>query len=62
MCIRDRVGVVGMAVMGSSLARNIARHGYRVALYNRTFAKTEEVVRDHGHEGSFCLLYTSRCV
>ncbi|MCB1254857.1 MAG: NADP-dependent phosphogluconate dehydrogenase, partial [Austwickia sp.] len=48
-----QVGVVGMAVMGSSLARNIARHGYRVALYNRTFAKTEEVVRDHGHEGSF---------
>ncbi len=48
-----QVGVVGMAVMGSSLARNIARHGYRVALYNRTFAKTEEVVRDHGHEGNF---------
>src|SRR3954447_24035104 len=29
------VGVVGMAVMGSSLARNMARHGYRVALFNR---------------------------
>jgi 6-phosphogluconate dehydrogenase len=30
------VGVVGMAVMGGSLARNMARHGYRVALFNRT--------------------------
>lgn len=28
------VGVVGMAVMSSSLARNMARHGYRVALFD----------------------------
>ncbi|WP_226345440.1 NADP-dependent phosphogluconate dehydrogenase [Agilicoccus flavus] len=48
-----QVGVVGMAVMGSSLARNIARHGYRVALFNRTHARTEKVVADHGGEGSF---------
>ena len=27
------VGVVGMAVMGSSLARNLAHHGYRVAVH-----------------------------
>ena len=48
-----QIGVIGMAVMGSNLARNIARHGYTVALYNRTFAKTESVVAEHGHEGSF---------
>ncbi|MFL6044780.1 MAG: NADP-dependent phosphogluconate dehydrogenase [Propionibacteriaceae bacterium] len=47
------VGVVGMAVMGSSLARNMARHGYRVALFNRTHSKTQEVVTDHGSEGTF---------
>ena len=48
-----QVGVIGMAVMGSSLARNMARHGYRVAIFNRTFAKTEQVMRDHGGEGAF---------
>ena len=48
-----QVGVIGMAVMGSSLARNMARHGYRVALYNRTFAKTRAVVAEHGGEGTF---------
>ena len=40
------VGVVGMAVMGSSLARNMARHGYRVALFNRTYSRTQQVVAD----------------
>lgn len=47
------VGVIGMAVMGSNLARNMARHGYRVAVYNRTDAKTDALVADHGDEGTF---------
>ncbi|NLX00223.1 MAG: NADP-dependent phosphogluconate dehydrogenase [Actinomycetales bacterium] len=47
------VGVVGMAVMGSNLARNIARNGYRVAIYNRTPARTEAVLRLYGEEGDF---------
>ena len=48
-------GVVGLAVMGSNLARNMARHGHRVALYNRTRARTEELVSAHGDEGDFVL-------
>jgi 6-phosphogluconate dehydrogenase len=47
------VGVVGMAVMGRNLARNLARHGHVVALYNRTPARTELVVTEHGSEGTF---------
>uniref|UniRef100_UPI001264E10C NADP-dependent phosphogluconate dehydrogenase n=1 Tax=Georgenia satyanarayanai TaxID=860221 RepID=UPI001264E10C len=39
--------------MGSNLARNLARHGHTVALYNRTSAKTEELVAAHGDEGAF---------
>jgi 6-phosphogluconate dehydrogenase len=39
-----------MAATGSSLARNLARHGYRVALFNRTYSKTPEVVADGGSE------------
>ena len=47
------VGVIGMAVMGSNLARNLARNGYSVALYNRTTSRTDAVVAEHGSEGDF---------
>lgn len=48
-----QVGVIGMAVMGSNLARNLAHKGFRVALYNRTASRTDEVMRLHGSEGDF---------
>jgi 6-phosphogluconate dehydrogenase len=48
-----RIGVVGLAVMGSNLARNFARHGHAVAVYNRTTARTEALVAEHGSEGVF---------
>ena len=48
-----QIGVAGLAVMGANLARNLARHGHTVALYNRTTAKTEALVADHGSEGTF---------
>ena len=47
------VGMVGLAVMGSNLARNLARNGYTVAVYNRTHARTETLMAEHGHEGAF---------
>lgn len=47
------IGVVGMAVMGSNLARNLAHHGSVTAVYNRTDAKTDDLIRDHGGEGEF---------
>jgi len=47
------IGVAGLAVMGSNLARNLARNGYRVALYNRTVQRTRELVAAHGSEGTF---------
>ena len=48
-----QIGVTGLAVMGRNLARNLARHGYRVALHNRTFERTQSLVAEHGHEGTF---------
>ena len=36
------IGLVGLAVMGQNLAMNMHNHGYRVAVYNRSFEKTEE--------------------
>src|SRR5699024_10353220 len=47
------IGVIGLAVMGSNLARNLARNGYTVALYNRTHARTTALVSAHGGEGTF---------
>ncbi len=36
------VGLIGLAVMGQNLALNISDHGFAVAVYNRTAARTEE--------------------
>jgi 6-phosphogluconate dehydrogenase len=47
------VGVIGLAVMGSNLARNLARHGHAVAVHNRSTAKIDALIDEHGHEGSF---------
>jgi 6-phosphogluconate dehydrogenase len=47
------IGVTGLAVMGSNIARNFARHGYTVALHNRSVAKTDALLTEHGSEGSF---------
>jgi len=48
-----QIGVTGLAVMGRNLARNLARHGYRVALHNRTAERTRSLVAEHGHDGTF---------
>ncbi len=47
------IGVTGLAVMGRNLARNLARHGYRVAVHNRSHERTERLIAEHGGEGSF---------
>ena len=38
--------------MGSNIARNFAHHGYTVALHNRSVAKTDALLADHGSEGN----------
>ena len=53
MAAQAQIGVTGLAVMGRNLARNLARHGHTVALHNRTTAKTESLVAEHGDEGTF---------
>jgi len=47
------IGVTGLGVMGRNLARNFARHGFATALHNRTAARTDEVMENFGHEGTF---------
>ncbi len=45
------VGLTGLAVMGQNLARNIAGRGFPIAVHNRTQARTDEFLRDHGGDG-----------
>src|SRR6202165_5805183 len=47
------IGVVGLATMGQNLARTLASHGVRVAVYNRTRQRTDEFMSEHGAEGDF---------
>ncbi|HEY4223801.1 MAG TPA: NADP-dependent phosphogluconate dehydrogenase [Myxococcota bacterium] len=41
------VGLVGLAVMGQNLVLNMADHGFKVAVYNRTTVTTEKFVNDN---------------
>jgi 6-phosphogluconate dehydrogenase len=59
MADRADIGVTGLAVMGRNLARNLAHHGYGVAVHNRSRGRTEQLVADHGHEGTFVPSFTS---
>jgi len=40
----SEIGLVGLAVMGQNLALNIADHGFRISVYNRTIEKMEAFV------------------
>ena len=48
-----QIGVTGLGVMGRNLARNFARHGYTVALHNRTASRVTDTIEEFGHEGTF---------
>jgi 6-phosphogluconate dehydrogenase len=41
------VGLIGLEVMGKNLALNMADHGFHVAVFNRTTAKTEKFVEEN---------------
>jgi len=45
------IGLIGLAVMGSNLALNIAEKGYTVAVHNRTAARIDDFVANAGALG-----------
>lgn len=46
------IGVVGLAVMGSNLSRNLAsREGNTVAVFNRSYSRTAELLEEHPEAG-----------
>ena len=44
----ERIGFVGLGIMGSRQAANLARAGYALTVYNRTLATAEAWVAEHG--------------
>ncbi|MFW6218415.1 MAG: NADP-dependent phosphogluconate dehydrogenase [Verrucomicrobiota bacterium] len=40
----SEIGLIGLAVMGQNLALNIADHGFKISVYNRTTSKMTEFV------------------
>ncbi|CAM3668104.1 NADP-dependent phosphogluconate dehydrogenase [Erysipelothrix urinaevulpis] len=47
---KNNIGVIGLAVMGSNLALNIADNGYDVAIYNRTTKVGEDFLATNPHK------------
>ena len=41
------IGVIGLAVMGRNIALNLADHGYKVAVHNRSPGRIERLVEAH---------------
>ncbi|MCL6707811.1 NADP-dependent phosphogluconate dehydrogenase [Pseudomonas sp. R2.Fl] len=42
------IGLIGLGVMGANLSLNIAEKGNRIAVFNRTFARTQEFMAEAG--------------
>jgi 6-phosphogluconate dehydrogenase len=38
---KNKIGLIGLAVMGANLAKNFASKGISISVYNRTYAKTK---------------------
>ena len=39
---QDRMGVIGLGLMGTALTERLLEHGYRVAVRNQTRAKADQ--------------------
>jgi 6-phosphogluconate dehydrogenase len=40
-----KIGMIGLAVMGENLALNIARHGFKIAVFNRDSSKVDKFLK-----------------
>ncbi|MCM3634168.1 MULTISPECIES: NADP-dependent phosphogluconate dehydrogenase [Paenibacillus] len=50
---KQQIGVIGLAVMGKNLALNIESRGYSVAVFNRSYDKTEEFLQQEAKGKQF---------
>lgn len=42
----EKIGFIGMGIMGKSMARNLMKAGYQVAIYTRTKSKAEDIISE----------------
>ncbi|MGQ0507650.1 MAG: decarboxylating NADP(+)-dependent phosphogluconate dehydrogenase [Myxococcaceae bacterium] len=45
---RGDIGLIGLAVMGENLVLNMERHGFTVAVFNRTTSKVDDFLKGRG--------------
>ena len=48
----DKVGFIGLGIMGMPMARNLLKAGFKVVAYNRTASKTEALAREGARKAS----------
>ena len=51
---KARIGLIGLAVMGANLARNLADKGISTLVYNRTPEKTRQFIKEFGGNRNLC--------
>jgi len=54
---QSEIGLIGLAVMGQNLALNMAGHGFRVSVHNRTGETTRRFMADRGQEAGLRACY-----
>ena len=54
---KSEIGLIGLAVMGQNLALNIADHGFKISVYNRTVSKMHDFVGKNEYLGDTLIGY-----
>jgi 6-phosphogluconate dehydrogenase len=54
----NHIAIIGLGTMGANLARNAARNGATVSVFNRTVEKTDAFMKEYAHEGNFIACHT----
>lgn len=48
---RERIGFIGLGIMGKPMARNLIKAGYSLTVHNRSRGAADELVRDGAKDG-----------
>lgn len=48
----ERIGFIGLGIMGRGMAANLIKAGFSLTVWNRTIARTEELVAQGAHAGA----------
>ena len=57
--MKSNIGLIGLSVMGTNLALNMADKGYKVSIFNRTVSVIDEVMNNTPHN-NFVPVYSLR--